>query len=694
MFSDSDMRDVETTLAVCIDKLGLEQKDVLNISIPPESGEGLNTEGSVEWFTKSPEFQTWKDKEHLALLWLHGAPGCGKTVIMSYVLEHLPRYFGYARNWDIAAIFCSKFQSESLLVMSLVFQLMKSSIRAHAALTKLNRWPISLTGRELTKHLWELLEILIIRVPARETIFLIDAMDEVDTETRSSFLNNFLALEKQVQSSATLRVLLSSRPYSDLQETLSHYVGIEPEKERKGDNLYTHTIRYSLTTVTECLRTLFFQEWNARETRIETVNGGGWLSRHKEYLKWSNNLGSDFLWIEGKPGSGKSTLSKQIVRKLREEHWRSSQGIYIGGRSEMQEGASNLPDQSPIIAEFYYSFRGGITETSHELMLRSIVYQAWSQNARLFPILRDHYRELKKKSDSNAEKGLIWSYSDLKSALQSLHQINFPLKIFIIVDGMDESDNTRRDDILNFLHCLSATTSNCVVKILVASRPETDISTHIMQTCRIVLQEVNMEDIRKAVDRGIDELEGLCGGRKNGAALSLSEHRHSTGDFFTIKNYIVENSQGVFLWVSLVLKDLDRCVRKGAFTMTDLEGRVRKLPKELGGPNGFYRATIVETLVRSYMEDENQDEEEREKGLERGRRILAWVTFPKRPISIGELEDVLATPPQLDNVVLPNYDLEQNRPRELERGILSYCGTLVEVSLLTPLLIIDSHRSE
>lgn len=643
---------------------------------------------SVEWFTKSPEFQAWKDKEHLALLWLHGAPGLGKSVTMCYALERLPRYFGYAKNWDVAVIFRFRSaQTENILVASLVFQLMRNSIRAEAALTKFNHWPTSPTKRELTKLLWELLEIMITGAPVRETVFLMDAIDELKPEIRSSFLNNFLDLEKQVQSSATLRVLISSRPYPDLQQALSHYLMIEPQKERKGEIPHTHTVRHSLTTATECLETLFFQEWNARETRIETVDGGRWLSCHEEYLKWSESSGSGLLWIEGKPGSGKSTLAKQIVRKLREEQTGSNRRIALGKiDTSTPINPSYHSDQHSIIAEFYYNFRGGITETSHELMLRSIVYQIWSRNERLFQILlRDRYRELKEKSDNNTGKESMWGYDELKSALQSLHQISFPLNIFIIVDGMDESDNAKRDDVLNFLHCLSARTSDCIIKILVASRPETDINTHLMQACRIVLQEVNMEDIRKTVDRGVDELEYLCGGCKG---PSLSKHSHLPGDFSRIKDCIVEKSQGVFLWVSLVLKDLDRYARKGAFTMASLEKRVHKLPKELGGPNGFYRA-IVESLIRRHGEDENQDEEEREEGLGRGRRILSWVTFPKRPISIDELGDVLATPIQSDDVILSSYDFEQNRPRQLELGILSYCGTLVEVSLLITSLTIN-----
>jgi len=50
---------------------------------------------------------------------------------------------------------------------------------------------------------------------------------------------------------------------------------------------------------------------------VEDVKvGGKWLSLHPEYKQWSENSTPLALWLEGKPGSGKSTLTKLIVRKL------------------------------------------------------------------------------------------------------------------------------------------------------------------------------------------------------------------------------------------------------------------------------------------------------------------------------------------------------------------------------------------
>jgi hypothetical protein len=330
-------------------------------------------------------------------------------------------------------------------------------------------------------------------------------------------------------------------------------------------------------------------------------------------------------------------------------------------QNSSQEGSDiwtfdNPQDQSTIIARFYYSFRGGSKETSHELMLRSIVYQIWSANSKLFPLLRNDYRRLKMNREIDRMPGSksLWSYDDLKSALFYLHTINFALNIVIAVDGMDESDNDKLTDVLQFLSSLSVQSSNCIVKVLIASRPANDINIRLNRVQHhIKLQEVNEEDIRVVLDRWIRRME--------------SDYPTTPGTFLSIKDYIMENSLGVFLWVTL-----ERRVINGGYSKADLQKRLVSLPKELGGEDGFYRA-MIKSLIKKGADDEEQEE--------RGRRILTWVTFSERPLSLEELQDALATPPQSACPDLSTYHLDQHRPLQLEQGILTACGGLVEVSI-------------
>jgi hypothetical protein len=313
-----------------------------------------------------------------------------------------------------------------------------------------------------------------------------------------------------------------------------------------------------------------------------------------------------------------------------------------------------LENEAAIIAEFYYSFRGGCKETSHELMLRSIVYQIWKQNYRLFPLIQDQYRKLRQKAT------IIWTYEDLKSALESLHSIDFDLRVLIVVDAMDESESYNRTEILQFLHLLSSyednCTSRCSIRLLVASRPEIKPDPHIGRFAHIILQKENDADIRLAVYNWIETI-GV------GDYHLLSE----------IGDYIVKHSAGVFLWVTLVLRDLAVYINSGGYRPSRLRAYLRGLPKELGGRDGYYQA-MISSLI-SYN-DQTLDRTER---MEDGQRILAWTTFSKRPLLLSELTDVLAASAQSEKMDPSNDDFADNRPRDLDRGILSLCGGLVEV---------------
>ena len=82
---------------------------------------------------------------------------------------------------------------------------------------------------------------------------------------------------------------------------------------------------------------------------------------------------------------------------------------------------------------------------------------------------------------------MLWSYDDLKSALDALHLIDFDLKIVIVVDAMDELDGHNRNDVLNFLPLLLSRKSRCNIRLLVASRPEIRLKLRVDKFAYIIL---------------------------------------------------------------------------------------------------------------------------------------------------------------------------------------------------------------
>ncbi|CEJ93162.1 hypothetical protein VHEMI08771 [[Torrubiella] hemipterigena] len=592
-----------TSLNTCLEIMHLDHNDMLKASTPTNLPSNLNStqlEESTEWFTKSPEFRAWLNGQGFALLWLHGPPGSGKTVLMGCLPKQLVHYIELSKDWDTASFFnCSLTTSESSLLASLIFQLVKGGPRARLVWKGATSQSAPSNESDLTNQLRVLLRCAVEGAQTRETIILIGGVHELSAD----------------------------RPL-------------------------------------EFLKTLYFKEWNAREMGIQDSQGGTWLATHPEYTQFCDSAASDFLWIEGKPGSGKSTLAKRIARNMKERRPNSDPPFSVN--AEGGEYPSSAGDQRDIVAEFYYSFRGGVKQTSHVLMLRSLVYQIWSQNTRLFPLLQDQYRRLKKmvkkqNEDTTAATDSLWTYAELKDALLCLHQVDFPLHVFIVVDGMDESDNDLRSGVVAFLPSLSApsSSSKCIIKLLVASRPETSLNHALLRGHHIVLQDVNKEDIGRVIDNGIKHLK----------SLQKRPHDNDAG-FSDIHEHITENAAGVFLWVCLVLRDLERTM-KGIYTMKDLLKRARSLPKDLLGKDGFYRL-IIDSMIRR-QQDENQDDEEREANLRMTRRILTWVTFSEHPITIPELATVLAIRVDSDQ---PGDD---GAVQNLQEGILFYCGGLVEV---------------
>lgn len=355
------------------------------------------------------------------------------------------------------------------------------------------------------------------------------------------------------------------------------------------------------------------------------------------------------------------------MKRLQAEHAAhperaSSKSLFhLNGRDDFKF----LEQRETIISNFYYSFRGGYTESSHELMLRSIAYQIFGQNHRLFALIRDRFRTLK--SDQSD-----WRYQDLKSTLLSLHETPFQLRVFIAVDGMDQSDKSSRDDVLEFLSKLSASESRCTVKVLIASRPENDIRPWMNCARHVSLEKMNHEDIRIIVRSGVRELQQYRQATLD-HETAAPEVAGQEGIFTGAEDYILANSHGVFLWVVLVLRQLENFIRWGGYSLEDVDNCVRSLPMELGGSRGFY-AVMVERLARQTSAPPNHEA--------RGRRIFAWITFSTRHLSVSELRDAMAVPPQLtENWDPAAFDLARLRPNDFERGLSSLCGGFTEVRI-------------
>ena len=167
------------------------------------------------WILRSPEWTMWLEAKERCL-WIHGIPGAGKTVLMSFLIEHIKQqlsqsqkekralvyyYFYYDRNQDETAPF----------LRWLINQLCRQADSVPIDIFKLYK-----RGGE--PSLVELLKALECTLDKFETVYVVaDAIDE--TNPREDLLKVFrdLITDPRFQK---LQILSSSREYVDIEKVM------------------------------------------------------------------------------------------------------------------------------------------------------------------------------------------------------------------------------------------------------------------------------------------------------------------------------------------------------------------------------------------------------------------------------------------------------------------------------------------
>lgn len=200
---------------------------------PPDPSTNHNIATSLRhpktgrWFLDSNKYRDWKAKLN-DCLWLHGIPGCGKTVLSSAIIEDLGEgdillasrvlYFYFDFN-DTSK------QSFEKMLRSLVSQLYQQHRPSQQHLHQL--YSSCKDGKEQPSTQALITTFQSMTGAAKNVVIVLDALDEC--EARRDLLN-WLALQKPESA----RVLLTSRKEGDIDASLSKQIpaaGIVPIQE-------------------------------------------------------------------------------------------------------------------------------------------------------------------------------------------------------------------------------------------------------------------------------------------------------------------------------------------------------------------------------------------------------------------------------------------------------------------------------
>ncbi|KAF8536342.1 hypothetical protein BDD12DRAFT_890425 [Trichophaea hybrida] len=592
--------------------LGLLSQSNHTSKIPPI----CPTDPKFNWILKNIDFKQWELPDGPPVLWLLGPPDHGMTEVSSHIVGEEKKK---ARN--VFYLFCSTIEKDSLV-----------TIFAHSILHHI----LNNSGDDQAKTIVNIfVRTLLYAILRRDSHF-----QEEDSPRRT--MDKIIDAAQGHEPLEALRQAISGiEEISEMSIIIDGIDKLEHEGVRFLEILCQHMkiinpkfkalLAYQLDrneeiVVTppcieydkerqECLRSLYYKNDDQRHDKISKEHSSSlsWLWAHEKYRAWWESESSSILFIEGKPGSGKSTLAKYFKQKLEEN------------------------DNSGIVAHYFYTFRESELETTHRNMLRSILHRILEQDEHFF--VHHFQEEFRSGQPRNHEQ---WLYDSLKRILLSFADHPVKKRLYLILDALDESEENDRRDIVDLLCRLCSKTRFCDLKIFLTSRPIPQLQRHIQDHYHVIsLQEENGPDIAKFVDDFLTPDLGL-------SKKTLDQ----------VKDHITTHAQGVFIWVSLVIKELLDYIDDFG-DKNHITSFLKKVPVEL---REFYKFTLDRVQSSKIVDT---------------RKIFQFVLFARRPLTVVEVYHATIIPEHdsaVDSIILPSDEkFQENTFDDMTKRIL-YMG--------------------
>lgn len=322
-------------------------------------------------------------------------------------------------------------------------------------------------------------------------------------------------------------------------------------------------------------------EWAFLQPEGSEPVSQGYSQGEGDFSRWLQE-GDETFWISGKPGCGKSTLMK-----------------FLADHTEMRfflDNSSWAGSSKVVVASHYFWSAGTAIQRSQQGLWRSLLFEILRQDPHIISqVCSQRY--------GSAEAGSRrrpWSLRELSDCVQNLAGQETPGTTFcFFVDGLDEFEG----DALDLIKPLQALSKSRWVKLCVSSRPWNAFEQAFghRSDLKIYVHDLTRRDIHAFASERLNSHPNWDASAFEGQDVSIAKD-------------ITERSDGVFLWVFVVTREL----REGLTnfdTVADLERRLHRMPTELGpffmhildSVDSFYHGRMAETLRISFAADEVKD---------------------------------------------------------------------------------------
>ena len=321
--------------------------------------------------------------------------------------------------------------------------------------------------------------------------------------------------------------------FKKVASALRRMIGSLSTQVKRGDTLaLSDEQRKSL------LESLRFDQIDARWMTIKKAHTKTctWLLKKAEYRDWLDvakiNEHHGFLWIRGKPGTGKSTLMKFLLANARK----------------------TMRDR--IVISFFFNARGEGLEMSTLGTYQSLLLQLLER----IPVLQSVFDSLCLSIRDSSAK-YQWTVETLKTLLEQVILSLGDSSLVCLIDALDECDERQIRDMTSFFEHVGelAVSAGVRFQVCFSSRHYPNIT--IRKEIRLDLegQEGHTQDI-------ISYLE---------SELKIGQSKMAE----QVRIDVQEKASGIFLWVVLVVGILNKEYDSGR--KHALRRRVHDIPGDL-----------------------------------------------------------------------------------------------------------------
>ena len=364
-------------------------------------------------------------------------------------------------------------------------------------------------------------------------------------------------LDKKMQT--LIQSLSQGSKFEELKDLIQYELGeqfnskIQQYERRQEEKEYR----------TQLLDSLWFAEILSREETIAEAHSetfqwifdksGRAVRPWDNFSAWLEN-GEGIYWVNGKAGSGKSTLMSFLCQDER-----TIQALEVWSETKIL-----------LMPKFYFWSSGTTMQKSFEGLLRSLLWQILNElpNTTALPVTFDSLPERNRSTALGHSSIGAWTRSRLQRTLQqAISQLQSSCRLCFFLDGLDEFDEDH-DELITFVRDI---VSKSGAKVCLSSRPYKIFEDAFGSSAKLRLQDLTHKDVQRYVEDKFQDVPRL--------ASMILENEYEMNK---LKEEIVAKAEGVFLWVKLAVKDQIRGLRNDD-SPEELQERLACLPSEIEG---------------------------------------------------------------------------------------------------------------